>query len=832
MKALVVHPGTQHAFHLAGQLQRHGCLSRFWTGFAYVPDTMLGRWVGNLPLALERRIAGRRLNGVPAEKLCTQPRVDLRALRQLRAGHDEQTVMFERNATFQRRIPTKELTDSDFVIGVDTASWLLAERASSLGRCYILDRTIGHPLAYEQLFPMLQKKFPEWMEERPHRLASLQSSEDAEHRLASLIVVGSSFTRRTLVESGVPAEKIIVIPLGVDLEAFTPVARPDSSRPLRFLYLGLLGARKGLPLLLEAWHSLGQNDAELLIAGSISDRVARLIPPMPGLRVLGRVSRRELPGLLQQCDVLVFPSYFEGFGAVLLESMAAGLAIIATEATGAPDLITQGVEGFVIPTGDAEALQDAMRRFLTSPGDLVTMSLAARRCAERYSWDAYGDRWTMLLRQACDTCSPHGTSDAIPHAVLASTGPRRAARTNGPKALLVHPGTQYSFQLAGQLQRHGCLSRFWTGLAYVPGSPLGHYVECLPMRVQRQLANRSLDGVPVEKLRTRPLSELRALRQLRAGHDDQSVMYKRNAAFQRQIPQQELADSNVVIGFDTSSWILIERASELGLPFLLDQSIGHPLSYRAIFPMLRQKFPGWAEDFPPRFPEQLKAEKAEHRLASRIVAASSFTRRTLIEQGVPAEKIVVNSYGVDLDKFSAGLRGDSSRPVRFVFLGSLGARKGVPLLLESWRSLAPTAAELWLVGPVSEGNARLIPALPGLRLIGKVPHRELPELFRQCDVLVLPSYFEGFGLVLLEAMAAGLPIIATDATAAPDLITQGIEGYVIPVGDGEALRDAMQRFIKSPGDLARMSPAARLAAERFSWDAYGDRWLDILRQVV
>ena len=398
MKALVVHPGTQHAFHLASQLQRHGSLSRFWTGFAYVPGSILGRCVGSLPMTLQRRVAGRRLSGIPTEKLRTQPRVDLRALRQLRAGQDEQAVMFERNATFQSRIPTVELNRSDFVIGVDTASWLLAERASSIGRPYILDRTIGHPRAYEKILPLLERKFPDWMEERPQRLPRLLSAEDAEHRLASWIVVGSSFTQRTLIECGVPADKIIVTPLGVDLATFTPAARDKAPRPLRFLFLGSLGARKGLPLLLEAWRSLKPVDAELLLAGPVSKRVARLIPPLPGLRVLGKVSRRELPGLLQQCDVLVFPSYFEGFGAVLLEAMASGLPIIASDATGAPDLITQGVEGFVIPT-DAGALQAVMQWFLSTPSVLATMSQAARRCAERYSWDAYGDRWMQVLRQ-------------------------------------------------------------------------------------------------------------------------------------------------------------------------------------------------------------------------------------------------------------------------------------------------------------------------------------------------------------------------------------------------------------------------------------------------
>src|SRR5580700_9604258 len=162
MKALVVHPGTQHSFALAAQLERLGCLSRFWTGFAYVPDSRLGRGIGYLPPIVKRRVMARSLYGLPEEKLRTRPFIDLRALRLLRTGFDEQTVMFERNVAFQDSIPEDELMDSDVVIGVDTASWLLAERASILSRPFILDRTAGHPLAFEHLLRDLHRRFPQW----------------------------------------------------------------------------------------------------------------------------------------------------------------------------------------------------------------------------------------------------------------------------------------------------------------------------------------------------------------------------------------------------------------------------------------------------------------------------------------------------------------------------------------------------------------------------------------------------------------------------------------------------------------------------------------------
>ena len=369
-------------------------------------------------------------------------------------------------------------------------------------------------------------------------------------------------------------------------------------------------------------------------------------------------------------------------------------------------------------------------------------------------------------------------------------------------------------------------------MAYVPGSAVARFIGCLPEQMQRQLANRSLDGVPAGKIRTRPFGEYWALRRLRAGRDDQAVMYKRNEAFQNKVPRSELANSDAVIGFDTSSWLLAERASELGRKFILDRSIAHPLHYQEVLLTLSRQFPEWVGEYPPRLPAMTRAEETEHRMAARIVVPSAFVRGTLVERGIPSDKIAVIPFGVDLTAFRASPRPDPSRPLRFVFLGSLSARKGVPLLLQAWRSLAPAKAELWLVGPVSERHARLIPSLPGLRLVGKVPHRELPGLLSQCDVLVFPSYFEGLAQVQLEGMAAGLPIIGTKASGAADLITDGVEGYIIPVGDADALRDAMQRFIKCPDDLARMSPAARLTAERHSWDAYGDRWMDLLRQVV
>lgn len=399
--------------------------------------------------------------------------------------------------------------------------------------------------------------------------------------------------------------------------------------------------------------------------------------------------------------------------------------------------------------------------------------------------------------------------------------------------LLVHPGTQYSYQLAGQLVRHKKLSEFWTGLALAKDAWYTQtFQTLLPQVWKRKFSNRVISNVPVKFLRTKPLSGLKAIHQIRRGRSPQLVFHEINGEFQNKIPFSSIKKASAVIGFDTASWIIADRAKEIGRPFFLDQSISHPVSNESVLRNVVSRFPEWHDDFEPRIPTVLHSENQEHALATRIVAASSYTKRTLISQGITADKIVVNPYGVDIRKFHPANTQRVAQPLRFVFLGSVSARKGIPLLVAAWQSLGLKDCELWIIGPVTSQARALIPLLPGLRVLGKHPHEELPRLLRQCDVLIFPSYCEGFGLVLLEALASGLPVITTEATAGPDLIQNGTEGFIIQSGDLDELCHSMKFFADNPEKLGAISEAARSCAEKFTWNAYGDRWNQLLEDVI
>jgi len=398
--------------------------------------------------------------------------------------------------------------------------------------------------------------------------------------------------------------------------------------------------------------------------------------------------------------------------------------------------------------------------------------------------------------------------------------------------LLAHPGTQYSAHLARQLFRHDALLRFWTGFALGENSLFERAARALASNPPNWLGHRTIAAVPAEKIRTVPTLEFLATLRLRLGGEPQVVMHWRNERFQRAIAQTDIDRSDVVIGFDTSSNILVERARQAGRPLILDQTIAHPRSKQRVYERIKTQFPDWADDLDVRADTISAAEKLEHEKSAKIVAASSFTKQTLVENGVPENKIALNPYGVDLNRFSIRHQRNEARPFRFLFVGLVCARKGIPLLLQAWERLKRTDAELWIVGPLTPVAAERCRSNGNTKVLGKLPHDKLASIMSQSDVFVFPSYFEGFALVLLEAMAAGLPVLTTTATAAPDIVTEGRDGFVVPPGDVDAFIEKMTFCLNNRDWIAEMGPRARATAEKFSWDAYGDRWASILTEVM
>jgi glycosyltransferase involved in cell wall biosynthesis len=220
-------------------------------------------------------------------------------------------------------------------------------------------------------------------------------------------------------------------------------------------------------------------------------------------------------------------------------------------------------------------------------------------------------------------------------------------------------------------------------------------------------------------------------------------------------------------------------------------------------------------------------ELAEYELADYIAVPSTFVARTFTAAGVSEAKLLVNPYGVDLKLFSAAASAQheeraSQHGLRVLYVGGVTAQKGVHYLAEAVDRVP--GASLTLVGPVSPGMCSRLSRHRMVRAIGAVPGRDLPRWYREADVFCLLSVQDGMGLVLLQAMAMGLPVIGTSHTGVPDVIEDGVQGFIIPPRDAKAAAARLQQLADAPELRREMGARARArVAERFDWSHYGAR---------
>lgn len=401
LKVTLTHPGTQHAFKLAEQLERVGHLDSFITSFAINKDSSSAKILKKTPF-LSQKIHHSLIKEVPQTKIKNKYLVAISHL--LKPSAFRNNVYFhKRNASFQRKISHKAIEKTNAVIGFDTASWDLAKACKKINKPFFLDLSafpydsILDICDFQKTFKKLQIKYPQWHFPGQTDENNCPTYFPKEAELATFIVVASSLLKRALIEAKIPEEKIHIIPFGVDLENFHYTKRTREDRPLRFAYIGNFQGRKGLPILMDAWKNYTHSNTELLLIGSTGRKEEQLIPTYSNLKVIKRTSHKRLQELLSECDVLIFPSCYEGFGLVVLEAMASGMPVIGTDTTSAKDIITEGKDGFIIKTGNVEAISERIKWFIENKNKIPEMSLAARATAEKYSWEAYGDRWKALL---------------------------------------------------------------------------------------------------------------------------------------------------------------------------------------------------------------------------------------------------------------------------------------------------------------------------------------------------------------------------------------------------------------------------------------------------
>jgi phosphatidyl-myo-inositol alpha-mannosyltransferase len=210
-----------------------------------------------------------------------------------------------------------------------------------------------------------------------------------------------------------------IIPNGVDVEA-APAVQSTPSEELQILFVGRPEERKGLPILLTAFNALVEHvPSRLTVIGAEEDDVKRwLTDPelMRSIDVRGRVSDEELWAELHAADLLCAPSISgESFGMILTEAFAAGTPVIASAIAGYSDVVTDGVDGLLVPPGDPQRLAEELQRVAHEPQRVAAMGAAARHSAKRYAWPRIADQVTTVYERAIAVPEPVGAIERTAH---------------------------------------------------------------------------------------------------------------------------------------------------------------------------------------------------------------------------------------------------------------------------------------------------------------------------------------------------------------------------------------------------------------------------------
>jgi glycosyltransferase involved in cell wall biosynthesis len=235
--------------------------------------------------------------------------------------------------------------------------------------------------------------------------------------------------------------------------------------------------------------------------------------------------------------------------------------------------------------------------------------------------------------------------------------------------------------------------------------------------------------------------------------------------------------------------------------------------------------------FPPEYRHRIREE---FEVADFIQIPSKFVGKTFLEEGIPKEKLLYATYGVDLDAFRPRSNIESNHVFRAICPSGVNLRKGARVLVEAWERLNLPKAELHWIGKPDRTTVHLFRNKPeSLILHDWMSHADLSALYRKCDVFVLPSFEEGFARVMLEAAASGLPLIATPNTGVEEFFEpDDPEGYLIPPGDSSALCEALLSAASDRGRTFELGRRAAAKARRFTWEAYGSRVAANYRDVL
>ena len=232
----------------------------------------------------------------------------------------------------------------------------------------------------------------------------------------------------------------------------------------------------------------------------------------------------------------------------------------------------------------------------------------------------------------------------------------------------------------------------------------------------------------------------------------------------------------------------------------------------------------------PNHKNTIKRELEEYALADKTVILSKVAKESFLKRGISESKLSTVRLGADLEVFSSTQREKrANSPLQVVYFGTLSIRKGVVYLLEAMENFSSAEVQLTCIGAVERGFEKILNRYDKVRICSPVGHSELARRLREFDVFVMPTLEDGFGLVVPQAMAAGLVPIVSKAAGASELILDGKTGIVIPPRDSASITKSIQSLLSNPSLMDDLRANILQNKSILSWENYGDDFDTILK---
>jgi len=408
LKFAVIHPGTQHSWQTALAMQDLGRLQFFATSIFYQPRKWPYRLESFLPGALGRRVRAefRRFSKPELDAADVRTTGIAEWLERLAyRAHLKTAAKFIDNwgnAHFAARMERILESQEEFgVWGYDNSSLDIFRVATRSDRIKVLDRTNGDWRSYNAVMDQIYSQYPEFFPHSNYKVSAERiDRNDEEFELADTILVGSDFAADTIREhvSISTAKRLRVLKYCFDEARFggqpPPVIR-SHSQPLRFLFVGQVGVRKGIHLILKAFARIPPSAAQLTIVGDL--QIPRSVFAKYADRVEYRptVSRLDMPAIMALADVLLFPSYFEGSALSLIEALASGLAVIQSKSAGCGTTHRTGV---LLHSLDENAVYEAIMGAVDRRPLVDEWRNHAQDEARKYSYSNYRESVSNIAK--------------------------------------------------------------------------------------------------------------------------------------------------------------------------------------------------------------------------------------------------------------------------------------------------------------------------------------------------------------------------------------------------------------------------------------------------